>query len=477
MRILLLLAVVWLLALLPAGGASALSFRVVSEGEETVVVAGEGPIGRGASAAFREVLRRHAGREVILALSSGGGLVREAVETGVLIARFRIAVVVPSGATCASACFFLLAASPTRLVDPTARIGVHSVSLDGEEGMDTLAITTLMARLADEYRIPASVVGRMVVTPPERMAWLDRREIEALPARLTDLPALPARPTAWEPSARGEPWPDGAGRSAGRPPPVPVLRAEPPAAPSARRETSPPRVEEIPTPARPASRDPLEVPRAQIEGESRAFADGLRDRTAWEAWIRTLPPSALAGAIFWVGQRSLPAPQGCGSMDAVFRRACEEARVLLDPSDRRRLSEPDYRRGWNAFLHPAYRASVLEAMAECRDRGGRASLNRGFEQVRDLNGDGVDDYVIDYEALVCSAGLLRSCPSGACRLEIHLSAPGGVHRLAFGAPVRGWLLRPDPPAHLEVEPASCPGRGLCRETLRVSGDRILPGLR
>ncbi len=48
-------------------------------------------------------------------------------------------VAVPTGATCASACFLIFAAGATRVAAPDALIGVHSTSVRGQETPDTLA--------------------------------------------------------------------------------------------------------------------------------------------------------------------------------------------------------------------------------------------------------------------------------------------------------------------------------------------------
>lgn len=68
---------------------------------------------------MREILRRHPGREVALVISSGGGLLREAVEMAEIVERFRILVRVPSGATCRIG--LLLRAC--RLADQDGRLG------------------------------------------------------------------------------------------------------------------------------------------------------------------------------------------------------------------------------------------------------------------------------------------------------------------------------------------------------------------
>ena len=83
--------------------------------------------------------------------------------------------------------------------------------------------------------------------------------------------------------------------------------------------------------------------------QSTAYSDGLADRTAYEAWFSSLGIGENTGATYWAGQRSLPHPGPCGHTDTPSDAGCREAQRRLVPADARRRSEPDYRRGWNAF--------------------------------------------------------------------------------------------------------------------------------
>jgi hypothetical protein len=52
--------------------------------------------------------------------------------------------------------------------------------------LDTLGVTTLMAREAAAYGVPSGITGRMVTTRPGQMAWLTRAELEAMGVRVID---------------------------------------------------------------------------------------------------------------------------------------------------------------------------------------------------------------------------------------------------------------------------------------------------
>ena len=103
----------------------------------------------------------------------------------------------------------------------------------------------------------------------------------------------------------------------------------------------------------PAVASPAAPPAAAFTDPDRAdaFDAGAADRRHWEDWFATQTGDARAGAQWWSAQRSLPHPGQCaGSPD--FVAGCRDAQTILTPSDRRRLSDPDYRRGWNSVTSP-----------------------------------------------------------------------------------------------------------------------------
>ena len=84
-----------------------------------------------------------------------------------------------------------------------------------------------------------------------------------------------------------------------------------------------------------------------------AFDQGLADRRIWENWFNSLTGEEHEGAAFWAGQRSLPNPGTCLAGQSLrsfnYWHGCEKAKSFLDPTDQRRLSDPEYRRGWNSY--------------------------------------------------------------------------------------------------------------------------------
>lgn len=437
-----------------------LEFSSIPVGNETVILRAEGRIVAGDAERFRQALRAHPGREVVLAISSQGGALFEADEMAAAIARFRITVIIPQNGVCASACFLLFAASPTRIMDATARIGVHSVSMEGRENMDTLAVTTAFARAAGSYGVPSNIIGRLVVTPPGEMAWLTPEELRAMrvaplsPASASVPPQSAAPPTASQMAITPVA-------------PVPQPRAvAPTVTPQAAR----------PTPTIVPSRTPAAVPREQTAGETPSFIQGLTDRTEIEVWREGLPSSERAGADFWALQRSQTQPQPCSSPDPGFVAGCETAQRRLTPTDLRRRSDPEYRRGWNSFLPMIYRESVLSMMRGCISDGGRATMERGFDTARDINGDGLLDYIVDFGRLSCSDSGMQYCGSGGCHLEVYVSSSGG-YRLGYEGPVRAHQIQPGerPVLLLSVHGSGCGQAGAydCRVRMTWNGERFV----
>jgi clan AA aspartic protease (TIGR02281 family) len=98
---------------------------------------------------------------------------------------------------------------------------------------------------------------------------------------------------------------------------------------------------------------------------STAFAEGRRDRLAFEQWINSLTEpghgNMFDGAQYWAHVRSDSYPSPCSALSDVLGTSashlnggsswldgCNAAKEKLSPFDARRKNQPDYREGWNA---------------------------------------------------------------------------------------------------------------------------------
>ena len=80
---------------------------------------------------------------------------------------------------------------------------------------------------------------------------------------------------------------------------------------------------------------------------------GLADRQTWEKWFASLSGDEREGAAWWAAHRSLPFHGPCGSArdnpTADWTAGCLNAEQMLEPFDRLRKTDPQYRLGWNSL--------------------------------------------------------------------------------------------------------------------------------
>jgi hypothetical protein len=76
---------------------------------------------------------------------------------------------------------------------------------------------------------------------------------------------------------------------------------------------------------------------------------------------------------------------------------------------------------------PSLPAPVQAAVRESREACApdKATLGKGFVQRRDVNGDGVEDYVLDYAAFDCGGSSTYFCGSSGCLTQVFASLKGG----------------------------------------------------
>jgi hypothetical protein len=68
-------------------------------------------------------------------------------------------------------------------------IGVHGASdAAGEETIQSNAATISMARIVKELGVPANVIGKMVVTPPDQILWLTIDDLRAMDVKFFGKP-------------------------------------------------------------------------------------------------------------------------------------------------------------------------------------------------------------------------------------------------------------------------------------------------
>lgn len=157
-----------------------------------VIVSLDGEIAEGDAERLSTIIKSaNAGGHLVasLRLNSPGGLITEGVKLGSIVRYGKIATVVPNGDKCASACFIIFAAGDPKYVSYGASVGVHGAS--DEAGRDTVeagAATVSMARIVKDFGVPALIIGKMVVTPPDQIVWLTPEDLRSMGTTMTGRP-------------------------------------------------------------------------------------------------------------------------------------------------------------------------------------------------------------------------------------------------------------------------------------------------
>jgi hypothetical protein len=180
--------------------ASAATFKSVATKDGKTIILLSGEIIEGDADTLKAGIKsaNDAGKLVSgLRLNSPGGNILEALKLADAVRFAKVATNVAGNATCASACFLVYAAGATKFANYTAQVGVHGASdKQGEETVASGAATVSMARAAKELGVPAAIIGRMVVTPPNEMVWLTPQDLLSMGTTMVGKPTQTISPTA-----------------------------------------------------------------------------------------------------------------------------------------------------------------------------------------------------------------------------------------------------------------------------------------
>jgi hypothetical protein len=197
---------------LPVSVASAASITSTVSKDGKVIVSLVGEIVEGDTDTLKSIIKlaNESGRFVsAIRLDSPGGSIMEGSNLAAIIRYGKIATSVISGAKCASACFIVFAAGNPKYVNYSALVGVHGASDDqGRETIQAGAATVSMARIVKDLGVPAPIIGKMVVTPPDSIVWLTPDDLRSMGTTMTGKPiqvptgqiATPQPPTQLPPS-------------------------------------------------------------------------------------------------------------------------------------------------------------------------------------------------------------------------------------------------------------------------------------
>ncbi len=128
-------------------------------------------------------------------------------------------------------------------------------------------------------------------------------------------------------------------------------------------------------------------------------------------------------------------------------------------------------------LPSAVQAAIQENRKSCEPD--KLRMEKGFVTRKDINGDGVDDYILDYGKTIC--GDLRSyfCGSAGCVTQVFASHPDGTYTKVLDENVQDLSfkrIRGRPAMLLGLHGSSCGRMGAadCGATLFWNGQKFSP---
>ncbi len=132
-----------------------------------------------------------------------------------------------------------------------------------------------------------------------------------------------------------------------------------------------------------------------------------------------------------------------------------------------------------AAIPPAeVEAEVARAAEACRAMGGRPGT-AAMLAVDDLNGDGGEDWVLDFAKMDCAGAPHPFCGSGGCSLQIYFWAGGGRWSLVLDELVQAYRFTGSGTARrlrVKLGGSAC-GRvnaASCDRTYRLERARVVP---
>jgi len=120
-------------------------------------------------------------------LNSPNGSLVEGVRLAGIIHGAKIATVIASGATCASACFIAFVAGNQKFVSATATVGVPGAA--NRLGQDAAGEIPSIVRVVKDLGLLDAIVEKMLAAHEDEIVWLTQDDLRAMGATITGRPA------------------------------------------------------------------------------------------------------------------------------------------------------------------------------------------------------------------------------------------------------------------------------------------------
>jgi hypothetical protein len=127
-------------------------------------------------------------------------------------------------------------------------------------------------------------------------------------------------------------------------------------------------------------------------------------------------------------------------------------------------------------LPPEVQSEINMAIKDCDEK---VKFEKGFLTRRDVNGDGIEDFVLDYGHFICGQRSTDYCGSAGCLTQVFASLPDGKFIKSLDENVRGikfTAVHGRPAMLLDLHGSYCgkAGAAPCNETLYWNGEKFSP---
>lgn len=123
-------------------------------------------------------------------------------------------------------------------------------------------------------------------------------------------------------------------------------------------------------------------------------------------------------------------------------------------------------------LPPAIEADIKTLKADCSPD--KPKLEPGYLESKDINADGVTDYILDYGRFKCGDSMSLYCGSAGCTTKVYASLPGGGYAVVLDENVQALsfkTVKGKPAMVLGLHGSACNkvGAAACGATLLWNG--------
>jgi hypothetical protein len=95
---------------------------------------------------------------------------------------------------------------------------------------------------------------------------------------------------------------------------------------------------------------------------------------------------------------------------------------------------------------PPVQAELRDTVESCKPQ--KPTFPKGFLTRKDVNGDGIPDFILDYSGVACGNDAPLNCGSHGCSIEVFASRPNGSFAKVFDIVAFGVT-----PRHVKGRPA------------------------